>query len=328
MNRRTFLCGLTLGTLSAPLVAEAQQPGKVYRIGYISFAQPTTPLGERRQQQFLQELRRYGFVEGQNLLIERRFSQGQEDRHAAFAAELVHMKVDLIVAVGTTAARAAKEATSTIPIVVNVGNAERTGLIHSLARPGGNLTGVSSQIGGETAGKNFQLLKEALPELSRVAVLWNPDNPASAMTYREGEVPAARVLSLDLIAREIRGPADLEPALAAVARDRAQWLTAHTVLSPYRARILEFAAIHRLPVYVSDGAWAQAGALMGYAPDFDDVERHVATYVGKILKGAKPADLPVEQPTKFELVINLKTAKALGLTIPQSLLLRADEVIQ
>ena len=327
-RRVMLMATLASAVLAPPTAADAQVPGVTYRIGYLGFSQPRGPVAEGAWDAWVQELRGQGFGECQNLVIERRFSEGREDRHAAFAAELVQMKVDLIVALGTAAAQAAKGATSTIPIVINVGNAERTGLVASLARPGGNLTGVSSQVGGETSGKSLQLLREALPRLSRIALLWNSDNPASAITSREGEDPAARALGLTLVAWDIRDPADLEPALAAVARDQPQLLVVHTVLAPYRARILEYAAAHRVPVFSPDASWVQAGALMSYAPNWVDVSRRVALYVARILKGAKPADLPVEQPATFELVVNLRTGKALGLTIPPSVLARADRVIE
>jgi ABC-type uncharacterized transport system substrate-binding protein len=319
---------LAVGLALAPLSAEAQA-GKVYRIGWLAITPPTSPPFQRISEAFLQGLRDHGFVEGQNVIIERRYSEGREDRHTAFVAEFVQMKVDLIVASSSAAAHAAKQATSTIPIVMlGVASPERQGLVVSLARPGGNVTGMSSQLGGELSGKMFQVLKETVPKLSKVAILWNPDNVASAISFREGEVPAAKALGVALVSVEVRGPGDVERALTTIASESGLMLWVHLVALPFRARLMEFAAAHRLPTVAQSSVWPQSGGLMSYGPDTADLLRRGAVYVDKILRGAKPADLPVEQPTKFELVINLKTAKALGLTIPPSVLLRADRVIE
>ena len=325
MNRRTFLCGLTLGGLSAPLVGEAQQTGKVYRIGWLGTTPPSAadPVWEA----FLAGLRERGYVEGRNIALERRYSEGREDRYPAFAAELVQMKVDVILVVTTQAARAAMAATSSIPIVlVGVLDPERTGLVKSLGRPGGNVTGISNQL-LEVQAKQLQLFKEALPRLSRLAVLWSPANAASALAWREAE-GQARMLGMTTISGAIANPAELEPSLAAVAGQRPDGLYVHLIMFPYRTRIIEFALSQRIPTFVSERRWADGGALLTYGPSVVDILRGAAGYVDKILKGVKPADLPVEQPTKFELVVNLKTAKALGLTIPQSILLRADGIIE
>jgi len=328
MDRRVFLCGLS-GLLVAPLVAGAQQAGKMYRIGWLGITPPTSPPLQRASEPFLQGLRDHGFVEGQNVIIERRYSEGREDRQTAFAAEFVQMKVDLIVAASSAAAHAAKHATSTIPIVMlNVANPERQGLVVSLARPGGNVTGTSNQLGGEFSGKMFQLIKETVPKLAKLAVVWNPDNQGSAISFREGEVPIAKALGVALVSLEVRGPAEVDRALTTIAAERPDALWVHLVAFPFRARFLELAATNRLPTVAQSSSWPQSGGLLSYGPDPAELLRRGAAQTAKILNGAKPADLPVEQPTKFELVINLKTAKALGLTIPQTLLLRADQVIE
>jgi ABC-type uncharacterized transport system substrate-binding protein len=329
MRRIGLAVVLTLGLTLAPLAAEAQQAGKVYRIGWLGIALPTSPPLQRASEAFLQGLRDHGFVEGQNVIIERRYSEGREDRHTAFVAEFVQMKVDLIVASSSAAAHAAKQATNTIPIVmVNVANLERQGLVVSLARPGGNVTGTSNQLGGEFSGKMFQLIKEVVPKLSKLAVVWNPDNLGSAISFREGEVPVAKALGVALVSLEVRGPAEVDRALTRIAAERPDALWVHLVAFPFRARFLELAATNRLPTVAQSSSWPQSGGLLSYGPDPAELLRRGAAQTAKILNGAKPADLPVEQPTKFELVINLKTAKALGLTIPQTLLLRADQVIE
>ena len=329
VTRRVFLGSLAGGLLAAPVAAGAQQAGKVYRIGWMSITPPTSPPLQRPSEAFLQGLRDHGFVEGQNVLIERRYSEGQEDRHVTFAAEFVRMNVDLIVALSSAAVRAAKHATSTIPILMlGVASPERQGFTASLARPGGNVTGMSSQLGEGVSAKMFQLLKESVPRLSKIAILWNPDNQASAISFREGEVPVAKELGVALVSLEVRGPEDLDRALTGLASERPDALVVHLVALPFRARLLEFAAKNRLPTVSQSSAWPKSGGLMSYGPDQVDLMRRGAAQAAKILNGAKPAGLPVEQPTKFELVINLKTAKALGVTIPPSLLARADELIQ
>ena len=330
MPRRAFLATIAGGFIAAPLAAEAQQARKVYRIGWLGNAPPTSPSLQRQSEAFLQGLRDHGFVEGQNVIIERRYSEGREDRHTAFVAELVQMKVDLIATATSAAAHAAKQATSTIPIVmVAVANPERQGLVVSLAHPGGNLTGISNQTGGETSGKTLQVLKETVPTLSKLGLIWNPDNQASAMSFREGEVPAANALGVALVSLEVRGPEDLDHAFTTVASERPDALWVHMVAAfPFRARVLDFVTKNRLPTVAQSSIWPQSGGLMSYGPDSADLFRRGAAQVAKILNGARPGDLPVEQPTKFELVINLKTATALGLTIPPSILQRADQVIE
>jgi len=325
VNRRGFLSGL--GALSAaPSFAWAQPATRVYRIGFLVSAQTdTNPLPGV----LLSRLGELGYAEGRNLIVERRFTEGRNERYPALATELVNLKLDLIVAPGTAAALAAKEATSTIPIVtVVVGDPVGSRLIASLARPGGNVTGMSSAA-PDIIAKGLQLLKEGAPRLSRVAVLRNATTPVYVTSFKALEV-AARTLRVRLQPVDVRSSKDIESAFAAMTKERADALI--TMDDPFisleRRRIADLALQHRLPTVSSVRSHPEAGALMSYGPSFTDLFWRAATYVDKILRGAKPADLPVEQPTKFELVINLKTAKALGLTIPQSLLLRADEVIQ
>jgi len=323
-----FLSAVTGGLLAAPLAAEAQQAGKVYRLGWFAFSPPTNPEALAIYDAVLQELRAQGFVEGQNVRIERRYTEGREERATALAAELVSMKVDVIFATYSGLVRAAKEATSTIPIVMGaVANPERQGLVASLARPGGNVTGTSS-IGAESGAKLLQIAKDALPQRSRLAILWNPNLPISALSVRETEVPAATALGMPPILVGVRSPADLEPALDTIVRERIDVLYPHGAMWPHRQQIVDFATKHRIPVVTAAREWTQIGGLISYGPDLRDGFRRSALYVVKILKGANPAELPVEQATKFDLVINLTTAKALGLTIPRSLLQRADQVIE
>ncbi len=328
MTRRAFLATLAGGLLAAPRIADAQQPGKVYRLGYLSAGSGT--LSSPYTTAFRQGLRELGWIESQNIVIEYRSAEGQYDRLPALAAELVRLKVDVIVGVPTPGALAAKNATRTIPIVgVSLTDPVGLGLIASLARPGGNVTGVSYSVGTDIFGKDLELLREVVPKVRRVAVLSNPDGPAQPLTISNIK-GAAQSLGLQLLLLEARGPGDFDGAFAAMTRERVGALLVVTdpVFIPHRARLVNLAAKNRLPSIFTQRADVEAGGLMSYGPNFADMYRRAAIYVDKILKGAKPADLPVEQPTKFELVINLKTAKALGLTIPPSLLQRADEVIQ
>ena len=325
---RRLICAISLAMLLAPLGAAAQQPGKVPRIGYFSAGSPSS--APHLLEAFRKGLRELGWVEGQNIAIEYRWAEGRFDRLPDLAAELVRLKVDIIVAVPTPAAAAAKNATETIPIVmINVGDPVGLGLIASLARPGGNVTGSSYSVGLEIIGKQLELLKETVPKVRRVAILWNPANPSHPLVVRELNV-AARSLGVQLQFLEARGPNEFEGAFAAMAKERmgALLVVPDSVSFLHRTRLADLAARSHLPAAYGLRGHVDAGGLMSYGPDSADLFRRAATYVDKILKGAKPADLPVEQPTKFELVVNLKTAKALGLTIPQSVLVRADEVIQ
>jgi putative ABC transport system substrate-binding protein len=329
ITRRVFVGTLAGGLLAAPLAAEAQQVGKVFRVGYLSPGSSSDPARLRRFEAFRQGLRELGYVEGRNIAIESRWAEGNYDRYPALAADLVRLKVDVIVAVGGRATQDAQQATTTIPIVMSVViDPLGSGLVPSLARPGGNVTGLSL-MAPDLVGKQLQVLKEVVPKVSRVALLWNPDNPGSAPQLREAEA-AARALGVRLQALEARAPQEIDSAFAAMTRERAGALVVlgDAILLNQRRQIAELAAKRRLPAVYALREHAEAGGLMGYSANPLDLERRAATFVDKILKGAKPADLPIEQPSKFELVINLKTAKALGLTIPHSLLLRADEVIQ
>jgi ABC-type uncharacterized transport system substrate-binding protein len=327
-TRRAFIGALTGGLLTAPTTVHAQPAEKVYRIGYLSAGSGT--LSSPYTTAFRQGLRELGWIEGQNIVIEFRSAEAQLDRLPTLAAELVRLKLDVIVATPTPAALAAKSATGTIPIVgVSLADPVGLGLIPSLARPTGNVTGVSYSVGADIFGKDLELLKEVAPKVRRVAVLSNPDSPAQPLIINNIK-GAARSLGLQLQLVEARGPGDFDRAFAAMARERAGALFVVTdpVFIPHRARLTSLAAQNRLPSIFTQRADVEAGGLISYGPSFADMYRRAATYVDKILKGARPANLPVEQPTKFELVVNLKTAKALGLHIPPSLLQRADEVIQ
>jgi putative tryptophan/tyrosine transport system substrate-binding protein len=328
MDRRVFMGALTGGLLATPLAAEAQPAAKVYRIGLLGTVPLTDPGTSRIWDGFLEGLRQLGYVEGQNLVIEGRYSEGRSERLPALAAELVQLKVDVIVAAATTADEA-KRTTSTIPIVMtNHGDPVGSRVVASLARPGGNVTGLSA-LSPALVGKQLQLLKEAVPRVSRVAVLSNPTHPSHPTSLREAEV-AARSLKVRLQILEARAPTEFAGAFSAATKESAGALLVlgDPMFFGERTRIVELAAKSRLPLMSIQKEYAEAGGLLAYGIDQRDSFRRAATYVDKILKGAKPADLPVEQPTKFELVINLKTAKALGLTLPQSVLGRADEVIQ
>ena len=327
---KSVLLALSLALVihGAPLVADAQQPAKVSRIGFLV---PSTPAASSHLLDTLRQgLRELGYVEGKNFILERRYAEGRVERLPDLAAELVRLKVDMIVTATTPAVQAAKQATSTIPIVMaNSFDPVGTGLVASLARPGGNITGLST-LHQELTGKLLQLLKEAVPGVSRVAFLGSQDVPYSALAFKEAQV-AARALGLELQFVDLRSPAEFDSAFSTMTKERAGALIVPVtipLLFASRKQIVDLAVKHRLPGMYYLKEFVDAGGLMAYGPSNPDLFRRAATYVDKILKGAKPADLPVEQPTKFELVINLKTAKALGLTIPQSVLIRADQVIQ
>jgi putative tryptophan/tyrosine transport system substrate-binding protein len=324
MNRRAFVTGLG-AVLAAPLRGEAQEAGKVYRVGYLSAGSSTSVV-----EAFREGLREHGWVEGQNLVIEYRYAEGAYDRLPDLAAELVRLKVDVIVASPSPPAAAAKNATATIPIVMIGAGADPVGqgLTASLARPGGNVTGLSYSVGQEIFGKQLALLKEAIPKVHRAAVVWNP--AISGLAPAIGEVKiAARALGLQILVLEVRGPNDFDTAFA-MAKERVGGLLVlvDSMFSFHRTRLADLAAKNRLPAVYTNRLPVEVGGLMSYGPSFSDLWRRAAGYVDRILKGSKPGDLPVEQPTKFELVINLKTAKALGLTIPPSLLRRVDQVIE
>ncbi len=329
MDRRsTVLALLALG--AAPFAAEAQQAAKIARIGYLATNGAASP---HLREAFLQGLRDLGYVEGRNLVIEYRDAEGKVERLPALAAELVALKVDVIVTEGgsTVAPLAAKQATRTLPIVFAAADPVGSGLVTSLSKPGGNVTGLSN-LTAELVGKRLELLTQAVPGVSRVAVLWQP-GAAGERTEKEmltGAEVAARGLGVRLQFVEARDPADFDRAFSDMTRARAGALTvlpSNMFLREHR-RLVDLAARHRLPAVYGLREFVDAGGLMSYGASLTDSCRRAATYVDKILKGAKPGDLPVEQPTKFELIINLKTAKDLGLTIPQSVLARADEVIQ
>jgi len=327
ISRRAFIRTLAGGLLAASLAAEAQAPAKVPRIGFLSARPPTD--NPYFIESFWQGLRELGYVEGQNIAIEYRFAEGRPERLPALAAELVRLKVDVIVTGGPPAPEAAKQATGTIPVVFAVAaDPVAVGLVASLARPGGNITGLAS-ISGEVVGKQLELLKEVAPKISRVAVLQNSSNQAHRHTLRQAE-GAARALGVQLHIVEARTPPEIDAAFAAMRSQRVGGVLVlrDPLFLTQRTQIAALAAKNRLPVVYGFREEAEAGGLMAYGASVPLMYRRAAIYVDKILKGAKPGDLPVEQPTKFDLIINLKTAKALGLTIPQSLLARADEVIQ
>jgi len=328
MERRTFLATLAGGLLAAPLAAEAQPREKVPRVGYLSPGSPSEPLRRRRFEAFRQGLRELGYVEGQNIAIESRWAEGNYDRYPALAADLVRLKVDVIVPVGGAATQAAQQATRTIPIVMSVViDPVGSGLVASLARPGGNVTGLTI-MASDLVGKQLELLKEVVPSVSRVAVLWNPNNPANPVTLKETQA-VAPALGVTLLSLEVKGAEDIDTALTAITKERPGALIVFGgVVTAHARRIAELAVKSRLPAIYTSREDIDAGGLMSYGPNVDDLYRRTATYVDKILKGAKPADLPVEQPTKFEFIINLKAAKQIGLTIPPNVLARADKVIR
>ncbi len=323
-----FLLMVAVALCSAPSVSSAQQASKVYRIGWLSYF--GCPIRPEFMGPFRQGLRELGYVEGQNIIIECRGAPGAADRLPGLAAELVHLKVDVLVAAGTASALAAKQATKTIPIVmVYVGDPVGSGLVTSLARPGGNVTGLSV-LTPDMVPKALEILKEAAPSVSRVAVWLDPTNPGQTLADRQLDA-AAKILGVRLERVDVRTAANLDAAFAAALRQREEALFVHPLPIPLLdvQRIAQFAIKNRLPTMaILLPQHVREGMLMSYGPNQAEPYRRAGTYIDKIFKGAKPADLPVEQPTRFELVINLKTAKALGLTIPQSLLMRADEIIQ
>jgi putative ABC transport system substrate-binding protein len=318
---------LTLSLLAAPLTVEAQPPAKVWRIGFLSpgwFA-----LHTRNREAFVQGLRELGWMEGHNIAIEYRYTEGSYERLPALAAELVRLKVDVIFAPSAPATQAAKQATTTIPIVMDtLGDPVKAGFVTGLAQPGGNITGTAG-FAPELGGKQLELLKTAVPGLTAVAALANPANPNTLHALRE-IVRAAQALEVQLRHVDVREASELDAALAVMTSERTDALIVlpDPMVFGQRQRLVEWAAKRRLPVMYFTREFVEAGGLMTYGPDLASRFRHAATYVDKILKGATPADLPVEQPIKFELVINLKTAQAMGLTLPPTFLFQATEVIQ
>ena len=319
---------ITVLTLSALLFAlclpaAAQQPAKVFRIGYLSLRNAIEP----HEEAFLKGLRDLGYIDGQNILIEWRFAKGKVERIADFAAEMVRLKVDVIVAPGIQAVLAAKQSTTTIPIIFpTAGDPVVSGLVASLARPGGNITGLTI-LSPELSGKRLELLKEAFPRISHVAVLLDPRQPP--LSFKEMQT-AGKSLGLKLQFLEVRDAADVESVFSAMSRARADALITlpHPFLQVHQRQILELAAKSRVPAMYQAADWIEKGGLMSYGPDHLDNYRRATVFVDKILKGTKPADLPVEQPKKFEFIINLKAAKQIGLTIPPNVLVRADKVIK
>jgi putative tryptophan/tyrosine transport system substrate-binding protein len=329
MDRRAFLGTLTSGLLAAPLALEAQQAGEIARIGYLAVNLAANP---HLREGFLQGLRDLGYVEGRTLVIEDRSAEGKPERVPALAAELVALKVDVIVTSGTPQALAAKHATRSVPIVfAGVSDPVTSGLVTSLARPGGNITGVSL-LAPDLVGKGLEQLKQAVPGVSRVAVLWQPGalgKRTEQDMLKEADL-GARALGMRPQFVEARGPENFDTAFSDMTRARAEALTVLStpMLASERSRLVALAAKTRLPAVYPLREFVDAGGLMAYGPNAVDMYRGAATYVDRILKGTRPGDLPVEQATKFELVIHLRTAKALGLTIPPSLLQRADQVIE
>jgi len=330
MSRRTLIFSVLLLALAAgcPPLDAAQQAPKIAKIGVLN---PATPAATAHFiEAFRQGLRELGHVEGKTFVLEPRYSEARAERLPELARELVSLKVDVILASTDLGIAAAKRETQTIPIVMaNSADPVGTGFVASLARPGGNVTGLS-MISPELSGKRLELLRETVPGLSRVAFLWNPDVRGAMLEYKETE-GAARALRLQLQSVEVSRAEDLDRAFSAVTKGRAQALIVQApnpVLFANRGQIVSFAQRNRLPSMYGNRDFVDAGGLMAYGPSLSGLYRRAATYVDKILKGTKPADLPVEQPTRFELVLNMKTAKALGITFPQTILIRADQMIQ
>jgi putative ABC transport system substrate-binding protein len=325
MRRRDFIKGIAGTATSWPLAAHAQQTLKAARIGYLAFRSPMSA-----DDSFFQGLRNFGWIEGQNILIERRFAAGNTDQLTNSAAELVRLKVDVIVAVASVATQAAKDATTSIPIVfVNAGDPVGQGFVQSLAHPAGNVTGIAFDASPDVTAKQAQLLIEVVPKLSRLAVLWNPTS-ALMRSYWNVIKASAPTLHIELQSLEVQDPIELEGAFDDMTRQHADGLLvlSDSFTTLYRARLTELAAKHKLPAIYGHSQYIEAGGLMSYGPSLSDTYGRAAEFVDKILKGAQPADLPSEQPTKFELIINLGTAKTLGLGIPPTLLARADKVIE
>ena len=325
MHRRTFTFGLVALFLTTFHLAQAQQPTKMARIGYLSPGDPVSRV--YRVEAFRRGLKELGYIEGKNIITEYRFAEARSDRLSELASELVALKVDIIFAQGGPATEAANSVTQMIPIVTSSQDPVSQGFVAGLPRPAGNITGLAN-LTSELVGKRLELLKEVIPQASRVAVLWTPSTFVST-TWRRTEV-AAQSLGVKLQAAEVRDRDDLEPAFAAIKRERAEalFMLRSPIINHLAKRIANLAAESHLPAIYDEKRFPQLGGLMSYGTDLADLDRRAATYIDKILKGAKPADLPIERPTKFELVINLKTAKALGLKFPAHLFMEATAVIE
>ena len=327
IHRRTFLSTMAGGLLAAPLAAEAQQAGKVYRIGFLGNS--TEALEANLVGPFREGLRDLGYVEGRNVLIEYRWAEGNYDRFPALIGELLALKVAVIVTAGTPATLAVKKATTSVPLVMSaVGDPVGAGIVPSLSHPGGNITGLTA-ISTEMDAKRLELLREVVPSVSYIALLWNAASPLQVLAEKQVQA-AAQVLRMRVLSLGVKTEEEIKSALAVVARERpdALLVLADRLLLHHRALIMDFAIRHRLPGVHAYRELVEAGGLMSFGPSYADMHKRAAYFVDRILKGAKPGDLPVERPRTFELVINLKVAKALGLTIPQSVLLRGTEIIQ
>ena len=326
-TRRWFMARLPLAMMAAPLAAEAQQAAKVWRIGFLGNS--TAALEANLVAPFRAGLRELGYVEGRNLVIEYRWAEGHYERFPSLIGELLALKMDVIVAAGTPAAQAFKKATTSIPFVmIAVGDPVNTGLVASLARPGGNLTGLVS-IAPDLEGKRLELLKEVVPKLSQVAFLVNPANPFHVVSEKQA-LAAANALHLKVQFVGVRADSEFDQAFDAIVRERAGALVmlADRLFLHHRARIVEFAARHQVPTVYAYRELVEAGGLMSFGPSYEGMHRRAAYFVDRILKGAQPGDLPMEQPTKFELVVNMKAARGLGLTMPPAILLRAEQIIE
>jgi putative ABC transport system substrate-binding protein len=326
---RLVILALALASLSASVPTDAQLPTRVYRIGTLSSGSHPAAPGWKQRWAFVERLRELGWVEGRNIIIEDRWAEGKADRLPALAIELVRLKVDVISTTSWPAAVAAKQATTTIPIVIiSAGDPVGTGLVTSLAHPGGNITGLGD-LATELSAKRLDLLKETVPKLARVAVLWNSADGGMTLRFRNIQV-AARALGVTVRPLGVQEPDDFEQAFTAMTQEHpdALFVVSDVLTFTQRRRIMAFAAQNRLPTMYERREYVDDGGLLSYGPSFPDLFRHGATYVDRILKGAKPADLPIELPTRIELVVNLKTARALGLAVPQSILLRTDDVIE
>ena len=327
MDRRSFIAGVAFALVEPPGIAGAQSRGKTWRVGFLSGG--SRPPDGALPQGLRQGLTELGYIEGQNVVYVGRWAEARQDRLPALAAELVGLKADVIVIAGGPAAAAAKQATSSIPLVLgNVGDADSIGLIDSLARPGGNVTGVTDQ-SVELSAKRLEVLKDAIPKAERIAVLWNADDQGMTLRYRNVE-KAAQALRVTVQPLGVREPDDFDTAFSAMTQHRpdALFLVTDALTLLNRKRVIEFALTHRIPAMYEFSSLVQDGGLMSYGADFNENYRRAATYVDRIFKGAAPGALPVERPSRYYLTINLKTARALGITIPQSVLLRADKVIE